>query len=149
MTLDSMDRAILSLLEQDGRITNIELAQRVGLSPSPCLRRVRGLEESGVIRGYRALLDPVAVDRGFDVWVHIDMVVKDRATIAAFEEAIGGLSEVLECRRMFGAPDYLVRVAVADVDAYERFYMDRLADLPGVGRMNSQFTMKVVKTSER
>jgi Lrp/AsnC family transcriptional regulator, leucine-responsive regulatory protein len=129
-------------------MTNIELAQRIGLSPSPCLRRVRSLEDSGVIRGYRAMLDPSAVDRGFDVWVHIDMAVKDRATISAFEHAISGFAEVLECQRMFGAPDYLVRVAVADVAAYERFYMDRLADLPGVGRMNSQFSMKVVKTQE-
>ena len=95
--VDALDREILRHLQDDARLSNVELAPRVRLSPSPCLRRVRGLEE------------------------------------------------VSECRRMFGFPDYLMRVAVADQDAYEAFYMNQLADLPGVARLNSQFTMKTIK----
>jgi Lrp/AsnC family leucine-responsive transcriptional regulator len=147
--MDSIDRAILYHLQQDARLTNVELAERVQLSPSPCLRRVRNLEASGVITGYRATIDPKAVGRGFEVLVHANMMVKNRKTIESFEAKVGRLEEVLECRRMFGDPDYLLWIAVADADAYERFYLQELADLPGVARMNSQFTMKVVKAGGR
>lgn len=145
MPVDTLDRAILHHLQQDGRLSNVELAARVRLSPSPCLRRVRALERAGVICGYSAVVDPVAVGRGFQVVVHVEMMVKDRSTIEAFEEQVSELDEVIECRRMFGFPDYLLRVAVADQAAYEDFYMSRLADLPGVARLNSQLTMKTVK----
>jgi Lrp/AsnC family transcriptional regulator, leucine-responsive regulatory protein len=144
--LDATDRAIILLLEQNGRLSNAELAERVSLSPSPCLRRLRQLEATGVVRGYHADIDPAAVGRGFQVLVHTNMMVKDQSTIEAFEAAIAPLDEVLECRRMFGDPDYLIWVATADADAYERFYMTRLTNLPGVARMSSQFTMKVVKS---
>jgi DNA-binding Lrp family transcriptional regulator len=147
--MDAIDRAILRLLQDDGRLTNRELAERVRLSPSPCLRRVRRLEASGAISGYHARLDPESVGRGFEVLVHADMQVKDRVTIEAFEAQVARLDEVLECRRLFGVPDYLLRVAVADLAAYERFYMAELADLPGVARLNSQFTMKSVKPGGR
>jgi Lrp/AsnC family leucine-responsive transcriptional regulator len=143
--MDGLDRAILRQLQADGRLTNVELAERVRLSPSPCLRRVRGLERAGVIRGYHADIDPVAVDRGFEVTVHVELALKDRATVEAFEAGISAFDEVVECRRMFGLPDYIVRVAVADLAAYEAFYMSRLAELPGLARVNSQFTMKMVK----
>ncbi len=145
--MDDVDRAIVEQLRRDGRISNVELATRVNLSPSPCLRRVRQLEEAGVIKGYRAVIDPHAYGRGFQVLVHANMMVKDRRTIEAFEEQVAAMDEVVECRRMFGDPDYLLWVAVADVDGYERFYMGKLADLPGVARMTSQFTMKVVKAA--
>lgn len=147
--MDDIDRAILDELQANGRMSNLELAETVRLTPSPCLRRVRALESAGVITGYHASVDPVAVGRGFQVLVHVNMMIKDRATIEAFESGVGGLDEVLECRRMFGDPDYVLWVAVADVEAYERFYMDSLTDLPGVARMNSQFTMKVVKPGPR
>ena len=147
--MDAIDRAILHHLQQDGRLTNVELAQKIRLSPSPCLRRVRALEAAGVINGYHASVDPAAVGRGFQVLVHVNMMVKDRATIEAFETQVVHLDEVLECRRMFGDPDYVVWVAVQDADAYERFYMRSLTDLPGVARMNSQFTMKLIKSSGR
>ncbi|NUP52843.1 MAG: Lrp/AsnC family transcriptional regulator [Catenulispora sp.] len=146
MALDATDRAILLLLEQSGRLSNADLAEKVNLSPSPCLRRLRHLEETGVIRGYHADIDPAAVGRSFQVLVHTNMMVKDQSTIEAFEAAIAPLEEVLECRRMFGDPDYLIWVATADADAYERFYMNSLTNLPGVARMSSQFTMKVVKS---
>jgi DNA-binding Lrp family transcriptional regulator len=147
--MDRVDRDILRHLQADGRMSNLELAEKVRLTPSPCLRRVRALEAAGVITGYHAFVDPAALGRGFQVLVHVNMMVKDRATIEAFEAAVVTLDEVLECRRMFGDPDYLLWVAVADVAAYERFYMASLTDLPGVARMNSQFTMKVIKPGAR
>ena len=147
--MDALDRAILRHLQNDGRLSNVELAARVRLSPSPCLRRVRSLEQSAVITGYSAEIDPAAVGRGFQVIVHADMMIKDRSTIESFEARVSELDEVTECLRMFGFPDYLLRVAVADQDAYETFYMNQLADLPGVARLNSQFTMKTIKAGTR
>jgi DNA-binding Lrp family transcriptional regulator len=145
MRMDRLDRAILRHLQTDGRLSNVELAQRVNLSPSQCLRRVRALERAGAIRGYHADIAPEAVDRGFEVVVHVELSLKDRATVEAFEERIAQFDAVIECRRMFGIPDYLVRVAVADPAAYEAFYMNELAQLPGLARVNSQFAMKTVK----
>jgi DNA-binding Lrp family transcriptional regulator len=133
------------LLQKRGRISNAELAAEVSLSPSPCLRRVRILEQAGVIRGYHAEIDPAAIGHGFQVLVYANMMVKDQKTIEAFEAEIVLLEEVVECRRMFGDPDYLIWVATADAESYERFYMTHLTNLPGVARMNSQFTMKVIK----
>src|SRR5262245_46761543 len=129
--MDAIDRAILRRLQIDGRLTNVELAEQVRLSPSPCLRRVRALEQAGVIRGYHADIDPAAVGRGFEVTVHIELTLKDRATVEAFEDGIAALEEVVECRRMFGVPDYVILVVVADAADYESFYMSRLAELPG------------------
>ena len=122
--MDVLDRAILRELQTDGRLTNVELAERVRLSPSPCLRRVRALERAGAIRGYHADIDPAAVDRGFEVTVHVELTLKDRATVDAFESGIAAFEEVVECQRMFGLPDYVIRVAVADQAAYETFYMN-------------------------
>jgi len=149
MLMDSVDRAIIEQLERNGRLTNVELAGLVGLSPSPCLRRVRHLERTGVISGYHARVDPMAAGRGFEVVVLIDMMLKDRASVVAFENRVGELAEVVECRRMFGVPDYLLWVAVSDQVAYEAFLIDHLADLPGVARLTSQLTMKLVKASDR
>ena len=143
--VDALDRAIISELTRDGRLANVELAERIALSPSACLRRVRALEDAGVIRGYRAEIDPAAVGRAFEITVLVELSVKDRATVEEFERRIAAMDAVLECRRMFGVPDYIIRVAVADTMAYEAFYMSELAELPGVGRVNSQFTMKLVK----
>ena len=143
--MDATDRAIIGELTRDGRLANVELAERIALSPSACLRRVRALEEAGVIRGYRAEIDPAAVGRAFEITVLVELSVKDRATVEEFERRIAAMDAVLECRRMFGVPDYIIRVAVADTAAYEAFYMSELAELPGVGRVNSQFTMKLVK----
>ncbi|MFD9941167.1 Lrp/AsnC family transcriptional regulator [Nonomuraea sp. NPDC059023] len=145
--MDKTDRAILAHLMKDGRLANIELADRVGLSPSPCLRRVRQLESSGVITGYYAAVNPAAIGRAFHVLLHVEMALQDRATIEAFEAEVRRLEEVVHCRRMFGQPDYLLSIAVADLDAYEHLYMTKLTDLPGVARTNSQFTMTTVKTT--
>jgi Lrp/AsnC family transcriptional regulator, leucine-responsive regulatory protein len=145
--MDRLDRAILAQLIADGRLANTDLADRVGLSPSPCLRRVRNLERSGVITGYQARVDPAALGRGFEVLLHVEMARQDRVTLEAFEAQVGRIDEVTECRRMFGQPDYLLWIATADLEAYERLYMARLTDLPGVARTHSQFTMKTVKTA--
>ena len=145
--MDRLDNAILDQLEVDGRLTNAELADRVRLSPSACLRRVRALEAAGVIAGYHAVIDPAARDRGFQVLVYTTLMLRNRETITAFEAAVVELDAVVECHRMFGDPDYVIRVAVADVDAYERFLIDTFADLPGVARMTSQFARKTIKAA--
>jgi DNA-binding Lrp family transcriptional regulator len=143
--MDRVDRAILRHLMREGRLSNTELADRVGLSPSPCLRRVRNLERAGVISGYHAAVDLAAIGRGFEVLVHVDMAIQDRATLEAFEAEIAQIDEIVQCRRMFGQPDYLLWIATADLGTYERLYMTRLTNLPGVARTNSQFTMKTIK----
>ncbi|HKE50274.1 MAG TPA: Lrp/AsnC family transcriptional regulator [Actinomycetes bacterium] len=148
--MDRIDRAILWQLQGDGRLANTELADRVGLSPSPCLRRVRALEDAGIITGYRAVVDPVAVNRGFQVLVHVTMTVGNRASdMDEFEARVAELDEVIECRRMFGDPDYLLWVAVADLATYEKLYMDKLVSLPGVARTSSQLTMRTIKSGGR
>ncbi|MEV6610752.1 Lrp/AsnC family transcriptional regulator [Kutzneria sp. NPDC051319] len=144
--MDKIDRAIIAELQADGRLANTELADRVGLSPSPCLRRVRILESHGVITGYHATVDPIALGQGFSVLVHIEMANQSRSTIEAFEAEVVRIEAVLECRRMFGQPDYLLWVGVKDLAAYEKLYMTRLTGLPGVARAISQFTMRVIKS---
>ena len=116
--MDAVDRAILSHLQDDGRLSNVELAERVRLSPSACLRRVRNLEQSGAIAGYHAVIDPTAVGRAFQITVHATLIMRNRAAIETFEAAVAELDDVIECRRMYGDPDYLMRVAVADAEAY-------------------------------
>ncbi|WP_416970802.1 Lrp/AsnC family transcriptional regulator [Streptomyces sp. 4F14] len=142
--MDEVDRSILAVLEQHGRISNNELAARVGLSPSPCLRRVRHLEETGVIRGYRALIDPAAVGRGLRVFAGVRLMRHTRADVVAFERGIVGLSEVVACHHLTGNFDYLLQVEVADLPAYEDFHANRLAALPGVATVTSYVTMKTL-----
>jgi DNA-binding Lrp family transcriptional regulator len=147
--VDAVDRAILSQLQDDGRLSNVELAERVRLSPSATLRRVRALETSGASAGYHAVIDPKAVGRGYEVTVHATLMLRNRETIEAFEAALVPLDEVVEAQRMFGDPDYLIRVAVADAEAYEHFLINTFADLPGLARMTSQFAMKTLKAGGR
>lgn len=143
--IDDLDRAILDELRRDGRMTNLELSRRVGLTPAPCLRRVRRLEERGVILGYRAVLDPRATGHGCEVIVEVDIDAMDDRTVADFESALADLEEVVELRRLLGSPDYLLRVAVPDIAAYERFVMLELGRIPALRRIVSHQTMKVVK----
>lgn len=142
--MDSTDRAIIDLLARHGRMSNSELAGRVNLSPSPCLRRVRALEDSGVITGYHAAIDPAAIGRGLLVVLTVDMADQRQQTVAAFEAAVGQIDAIISCRRLFGTPDYLLEVAVADLVAYERLYMVALTTLPGIARTHSQIIMKTV-----
>lgn len=143
--MDATDRAILRQLQSEGRLSNQELAERVRLTPSPCLRRVRNLEESGVISGYRAVVDPAAVGRGFQVLAYVELEGQDAETVTAFEAAVMKVDDVIECLRMFGRPDYVLRVAVADMDAYGQLCLDRLGRLPGLDKLTSQIAMKALK----
>jgi Lrp/AsnC family transcriptional regulator, leucine-responsive regulatory protein len=145
--MDRIDRKILRELQDDGRLTNTDLAARVNLTPSPCLRRVRQLEQDNVIRGYRAVLDPHALGCGFQTFATVVMRYEDRETIAEFERQVADLPEVVEAHRLFGEPDYLLKIAVADIAAYERFRADVLTTLPGVGQLTSHLTMKEVKAN--
>jgi Lrp/AsnC family leucine-responsive transcriptional regulator len=142
--MDDIDRAILAVLERDGRISNHELAARVGLSPSPCLRRVRQLEGTGVIGGYRALIDPAAVGRSLRVMAGVRLMRHARADVVAFERGITQLQEVVACHHITGNFDYLLQVEVADLSAYEHFHANELAALPGVATVTSYVTMKTL-----
>ncbi|WP_433348985.1 Lrp/AsnC family transcriptional regulator [Microtetraspora malaysiensis] len=143
--MDEIDRLILAVLAEDGRISNADLAARVGLSPSPCLRRVRRLEESGAIRGYRAVVDPAAIGRGLRVFVGVRLGRHSQAEVTAFEQAVTRLPEIVHVHHVTGNFDYLLHVEVADLTAYEQFHSARLADLPGVAAVNSYVAMKTLE----
>ncbi|MEV0282997.1 Lrp/AsnC family transcriptional regulator [Kribbella sp. NPDC050820] len=143
--MDAVDRAIIAELTRDGRLTNVELAGRVGLTAGPCLRRVQRLEADGVIQGYQAVLDPAALGRSFEVLLNITLEANDAAAVDRFEQTLVALDEVTELRRLFGTPDYFVRVAVADLTAYEAFLSTHVLPIPRVQRVTSAFTMKVIK----
>ncbi|HUC61581.1 MAG TPA: Lrp/AsnC family transcriptional regulator [Alphaproteobacteria bacterium] len=143
--LDRIDRNILTQLQDDGRLSNSDLAERVGLSPSPCLRRVRALEAAGVIRKYAALVDPAAVDLAVSVFVSVTLEKQIEERLEAFEAAVVSRPEVLECYLMTGEADYLLRVVVADLAAYERFLKDHLTRIPGVASIKSSFALKQVR----
>ncbi|GAA4964653.1 Lrp/AsnC family transcriptional regulator [Kineococcus glutinatus] len=143
--MDAVDHAIIEELRRDGRLTNQDLAARVGLTPAPCLRRVRRLEADGVIVGYTALVDPAALGAGFEVIIHADLLASGWDSVEAFEQRVAAMAEVVELHRMFGSPDYLLRVRVADVEAYERWLTTQLLNDPAVARVDSRLTMKVIK----
>ena len=143
-SLDVVDRAILGLLQEDGRIANVDLAEAVHLSPSACLRRVRRLEESGRIDRYVALVDPAAVGLGSDVFVEITLTGQDEATLEGFEVAVSERPEIMSCHLMAGQFDYLVHVVVRDVADYEVLHRTHLAQLPGVARMVSSFALRPI-----
>lgn len=144
--MDRLDRAIINQLQVSGRLTNQELADRVGLTPAPCLRRVRRLEAEGVITGYTALVNPAALGRDFEVIIYADLVAKDLATVASFEERLVAMDEVAELRRMFGIPDYFIRVQTADLAAYEQWLSIKLMGDPAIARVDSRLTMKLLKS---
>ena len=142
--MDGIDRKILAELQAEGRLTVTELAQRVSLSVAPCHRRLRELERTKAIRGYRAIIDPAAIGSGFEVLVQVTMDREDAATIASFENGLAAVAEVRHAERLFGDPDYLVRVATADLAAYQVLRDEKLATLPGVQRLTSTIVMKRV-----
>jgi DNA-binding Lrp family transcriptional regulator len=144
-SLDRLDREILFHLEREGRLSNVELADRVGLTPPPCLRRVKRLEAAGYITGYRAVLNPELTGRGFEVMVAVDINATDWQTTEDFEAAIVAFDEVIAVRRLFGQPDYLVQVAVADAREFEAFLTGKLIGLPALSRTVSHLTMKRIK----
>lgn len=144
-TLDRHDRRILERLQRDGRLSNVELSEAVSLSPSPCLRRVRLLEQAGVIRGYGAHLDREAVGLGLTVFVQIKVEKHNDRQAEAFREAITDLPEVIAAHLVSGEADFLLEVVVPDLRGYERFLTGRLLKLPGVSDIRSNFAIQTVK----
>ena len=143
--LDATDWRILALLQEDARISNVDLAKAVGLSPSPCLARVRALEEAGFIRRYVSLLDPQRVGLMVSVFIQVALEKQVESALDVFERAIRDRPEVMECYLMTGESDYLLRVVVPDLQALERFILNLLSRVPGVGNIRSSFALKQVK----
>ena len=145
MHLDKFDRAILDALQKDGRISNVQLAATVNLSESACLRRVRALEDEGMIDRYVALVNQSQAGLGGNVLVHIGLHREEQSELAAFEAAVRNIPEVMECYLMTGEFDYLLRVVVADMADFERLHKEALTRLPGVARVNSSVAIRTVQ----
>jgi len=142
--MDAVDRKILAELERDGRLTLTELSARVQLSLSPCHRRLHALEDSGAIRGYRAVVDPDAIGLTFEAIVFATLERGDRPTVSGFEGALAGIPQVLQAQRLFGEPDYLLRVVAPDLPTFQQQYDLQLSTLPGLRRLTSTIVMKTV-----
>lgn len=142
--MDASDRKILAELQADGRLTVTELAERVRLSVSPCHRRLKALEHEGVISGYHARLDPNTLGLTFETLVFVTMRAADRETVDAFEQAVAEIPHILQAQRLFGDPDYLLRVIAKDLPAFQKLYDERIATLPGIQRLSSTLVMKSV-----
>jgi DNA-binding Lrp family transcriptional regulator len=145
MKLDPMDLRILDKLQRDGSLSNVELARRVHLSPSPCLARVKALEAAGVIDRYVALASAQALGLGLNVFISISLRTQGKESLADFERRIAEHDEVMECYLMTGDRDYLIRVAVADMAALEKFIMEQLTPIPGIEKIRSSFALKQVR----
>ena len=149
MELDALDRRILNALQRDGRMQNVELAKEVGLSPSPCLRRVRLLEEAGVIERYVAVLNATKVGKGLTVFARVWLKGQDVETVDHFTEAVKRLPEVVECHLMAGDCDFLLRIVAADLDDYRQFQIKHLTRIKGVQSVKTEIPMQKIKlTSE-
>jgi DNA-binding Lrp family transcriptional regulator len=144
LALDAIDRRILSELQEDARLPNLALAEKVGLSPSPCSRRVKLLEEAGVIRRYAGLVDPAAVGLPVSVFVSVTLERQVEDALNVFEQAVAACPEVMECYLMTGDADYLLRVVAADLESFQRFLLDNLTRIPGVRSIKSSFALKQV-----
>jgi DNA-binding Lrp family transcriptional regulator len=145
MNLDSTDLRILTELQQDSSLTNIELARRVHLSPSPCLTRVKALEASGVIGRYVALVNPKKLGLNLSVFISISLKEQSKSALAEFEQRIAEHDEVMECYLMTGDSDYLIRVAIADITALEKFILEQLTPIAGIEKIRSSFALKQVR----
>lgn len=142
--LDKTDHKILTILQGDGRITNAELAQRINLSPSACLRRLQSLEVSGVISGYAALVNQEAIGKPTNIFVEVTLKSQSEELLNAFEIAVQECAEIMECYLMSGEADYVIRVIAADTQDYERIHKQYLTRLPGVARLRSSFALRAV-----
>ena len=148
-TLDNTDRRILRVIQEEARVSNSELAERVGLSPSPCWRRVRTLEENGVIERYVTLVNAKAVGLPINVFATVTLEKQAESALELFEKAVKKRPEVMECNLMTGEFDYLLRVVVPDLAAYERFLMDHLTRIKGIASIKSSFSLKQVSYKTR
>ena len=145
ISLDAIDRRILAVLQENARVSNVELAESVGVSASPCWRRVRELERTGVISRYVTLVDPAALGLPVSVFIQVSLEKQVESALEVFKNAILQRPEVMECYLMTGDADYMLRVVVADLEAYERFLMDHLTRVPAVANIRSSFALKQVK----
>jgi Lrp/AsnC family transcriptional regulator, leucine-responsive regulatory protein len=145
MKIDAVDIRILNELQADGSLTNLELAKRVHLSPSPCLTRVKALENDGVIDRYVALVQPKSLGLNLSVFISISLKEQSKSALAAFEKNIADHDEIMECYLMTGDSDYLIRVAVADITALEKFILEQLTPIAGIEKIRSSFALKQVK----
>jgi Lrp/AsnC family leucine-responsive transcriptional regulator len=145
MKLDPIDIRILNELQNDSSHSNVELAKRVHLSPSPCLMRVKALKDKGVIRNYVALADPKVLGLGLNVFISISLKEQSKEALAEFEQRISEHDEVMECYLMTGDSDYLIRVAVADMGALEKFILEQLTPISGIEKIRSSFALKQVR----
>lgn len=145
--MDAKDRQIIRLLQQDGRLTNQELSERVNLSPSPCLRRVRHLERSGVIQGYAAVVDQALYGLPLTAFLRVRLQSHGREVVRAFEACVRDLEEVLDCFLLTGSADYLLRIVVADLAAYEAFIRDKMHAIAGIAALDTSFAYGTVKSS--
>jgi len=143
--IDSTDRKILRILQENAAISNVNLARRVGLSPSPCLRRVQQLDEAGIIRRRVTLLEPAAVGLGVSVFVQVSLEKQADRFLKTFEKTVLARPEVMECYLMTGDADYLLRVVVPDIPSFERFVLEHLTHISSVARVRSSFALKQVK----
>jgi Lrp/AsnC family leucine-responsive transcriptional regulator len=145
--LDRIDRRILDALQADGRLSNVELAERVGLSPSPCLRRVKRLEDAGMIAGYRAVLGRKTIGLGLTVFVELKAGKHNRDNAANLQETLRAIPEVVSCHMVSGASDFLAEVVVPDLDAYERLMTEKILTLPTIEDVRSNFAIRTVKSN--
>ena len=143
--LDEIDRQILAALQTDGRITNVALAEQVGISPPPCLRRVRALEEARVIRGYRAILDPKALGYEVTVFAMVGLTSQAEADLKAFEQAVAGWPIVRECHMLNGEIDFLLKIVTQDLDEFQSFLTEKLTAAPNVASVKTAFTIRSAK----
>ena len=143
--LDTIDLRILAELQNDGALSNVALAKKVHLSPSPCLARVKALEAAGVISRYVALANAGALGLGLNVFINISLKTQNKEALAAFEQRIAEHDEVMECYLMTGDSDYLIRVAVADIGALEKFILEQLTPIAGIEKIRSSFALKQVR----
>lgn len=147
--LDKTDYAIIAALQVNGRLTNIELAETVNLSPSPCLRRVKKLEEAGIITGYHAEVDERAYGLPLTIFVRVTLERHNKAVIARFEDAIREMEEVMECHLLTGSADYLLKLLVKDLLDYERFMREEMHEIPGIASIDTSFALVAVKKKRR
>ena len=144
MQMDDFDRKIVTAMAGDGRLTAVELAARIGLSPSACTRRLQALEASGAIRGYRAIVDAQSVGLGIDIFVEISLERQNDNALREFETRLAACPNVLSCHLMSGSSDYLIHMAARDLPDFERLHANVLGHLPGVARIESKFALREV-----
>ncbi|AFH50403.1 Transcriptional regulator [Ignavibacterium album JCM 16511] len=145
MKIDSIDKQILTILQQDAQITNVELAKRVGISPPSMLERVKRLEKNGIIKRYVAIVDPMKISKGVFAMVSVSLLAHQLSSVDRFTKIIKKLDEVLECYHVAGEEDFILKVAVSSIEEYEKFILSKLTKINGVNKINTKFVLSTVK----